>query len=396
MMLFKKNIKENAKAADNEDVINEVSASSLEEVQLGETTSSHQEKTSLIAKREIRIDVILKIVLSKWKKYIIPCVATVLLSALYIFQVPRYYKASVMLAPESSTSGSMGGLSGLAAMAGVNINTNSSQDAIIPTFYPDLMKSTDFIVPLLNVKVETIKGDFKGSVGKYLTTQIKPSAIDALEGKMSEVFSTPKPAAISVNKSGYYTINPFKMTKDENNLCSLLSGMINCTVDKKTDVISIDVTAQDALVAAQLADTLLSKLQDFITEYRTKKAKNDLVYYTGLCSRAKFDYESKQHEYAVYADAYQDVTLQTFKVKEERLENEMQIAYNNYNQLKQQVQLSEAKVLERTPAFTVIQNASVPVKPAGPKRVFTVALCLFLCLIITTIVIVARDKNVKF
>ena len=191
MMLFKKNIKENAKAADNEDVINEVSASSLEEVQLGETTSSHQEKTSLIAKREIRIDVILKIVLSKWKNYIIPCVATVLLSALYIFQVPHYYKASVMLAPESSTSGSMGGLSGLAAMAGVNINTNSSQDAIIPTFYPDLMKSTDFIVPLLNVKVETIKGDFKGSVGKYLTTQIKPSAIDALEGKMSEVFSTP-------------------------------------------------------------------------------------------------------------------------------------------------------------------------------------------------------------
>ena len=382
MMLFKKNIKENAKAADNEDVINEVSASSLEEAQLGETTSSHQEKTSLIAKREIRIDVILKIVLSKWKNYIIPCVATVLLSALYIFQVPRYYKASVMLAPESSTSGSMGGLSGLAAMAGVNINTNSSQDAIIPTFYPDLMKSTDFIVPLLNVKVETIKGDFKGSVGKYLTTQIKPSAIDALEGKMSE--------------SGYYTINPFKMTKDENNLCSLLSGMINCTVDKKTDVISIDVTAQDALVAAQLADTLLSKLQDFITEYRTKKAKNDLVYYTGLCSRAKSDYESKQHEYAVYADAYQDVTLQTFKVKEERLENEMQIAYNNYNQLKQQVQLSEAKVLERTPAFTVIQNASVPVKPAGPKRVLTVALCLFLCLIITTIVIVARDKNVKF
>lgn len=396
MMLFKKNIKENAKAADNEDVINEVSASSLEEVQLGETTSSHQEKTSLIAKREIRIDVILKIVLSKWKNYIIPCVATVLLSALYIFQVPHYYKASVMLAPESSTFGSMGGLSGLAAMAGVNINTNSSQDAIIPTFYPDLMKSTDFIVPLLNVKVETIKGDFKGSVGKYLTTQIKPSAIDALEGKMSEVFSTPKPAAISVNKSGYYTINPFKMTKDENNLCSLLSGMINCTVDKKTDVISIDVTAQDALVAAQLADTLLSKLQDFITEYRTKKAKNDLVYYTGLCSRAKSDYESKQHEYAVYADAYQDVTLQTFKVKEERLENEMQIAYNNYNQLKQQVQLSEAKVLERTPAFTVIQNASVPVKPAGPKRVLTVALCLFLCLIITTIVIVARDKNVKF
>ena len=70
-----------------------------------------------------------------------------------------------MLAPESSNTNAMGSLGGLAAMAGVNLNSNASQDAIIPTFYPDLMKRTEFFVPLLNVRVEKLKGEYKGSLG---------------------------------------------------------------------------------------------------------------------------------------------------------------------------------------------------------------------------------------
>lgn len=395
MTFFKKNPIDRKKASNSEFSVEEVpSCKENQSNERGETTSN--DKESLVVKREIRLDLIFKLILSNWKKYIIPFALTAILSVLYIIQIPRYYKASVMLAPESSNANAMGGLGGLAAMAGVNLNTNASQDAIIPTFYPDLMKSTDFIVPLLNVRVETLKGEFNGTLGTYLTKYSKSSVLSMLMGKVVNSIVPNKAAEISVNKNGSYAINPFKMTKDEDALCSSLSSMINCTVDKKTDVISIDVTAQDALVAAQLADTLLSKLQGFITEYRTKKAKNDLVYYTGLCAKAKSDYEKKQHEYAVYADAYQDVTLQTFKVKEERLENEMQIAYNNYNQLKQQVQLAEAKVLERTPAFTTIQNASVPVKPAGPKRVIFCCGMMVLCFIVVTIWIIVRDPQLKF
>lgn len=397
MMFFRKRTKEGKQAHDSENAIREGEISSYEEVQLSrQSENSSQEQESLIVKREIRLDLIFKIILSNWKKYIIPFALTAILSVLYIIQVPRYYKASVMLAPESSNTNAMGSLGGLAAMAGVNLNSNASQDAIIPTFYPDLMKSTDFIVPLLNVRVETLKGEYKGSLGTYLTKHKKSSALSMFMRKVVNAIAPNKPAEISVNKNGSYAINPFKMTKDEDALCSSLSGMINCTVDKKTDVISIEVTAQDALVAAQLADTLLSKLQGFITEYRTKKAKNDLTYYAGLCAKAKSDYEIKQHEYAIYADAYQDVTLQTFKVKEERLENEMQIAYNNYNQLKQQVQLAEAKVLERTPAFTTILNASVPVKPAGPKRVIFCCGMMILCFIVVTVWIIVRDPQLKF
>jgi uncharacterized protein involved in exopolysaccharide biosynthesis len=48
----------------------------------------------------------------------------------------------------------------------------------------------------------------------------------------------------------------------------------------------------------------------------------------------------------------------------------MQLKYNIYTAMNSQMQTAAAKLQEATPAFTVIQSASVPVKPAGPKRVF--------------------------
>ena len=50
----------------------------------------------------------------------------------------------------------------------------------------------------------------------------------------------------------------------------------------------------------------------------------------------------------------------------------MQNTYNKVTQLGQQVSTATARLQERTPAFTVIQQAAVPVRPSGPKRMLTV------------------------
>lgn len=349
-----------------------------------------------ILRREIRLDLIAASLVKHWKTYIVPMIVTFVLTVLVLLQMPRYYTVSVMLAPESTNPSSMaGGLGSLASMAGINLSSLNSSDAIIPTFYPDLMKSTDFIVPLFNTKVQTKDGKYNGNYANYLTKYCKPSLIAQGMGWMKNKIAPPKDTLLNV-KNGEYMADPFRLSKSENDLCKIISGSIDCSVDKKTDVISIMVTDQDPLVAAQLADTIKTRLQDFITVYRTKKAKNDYNHYVELCKKAKEDYDKKQQEYARYADSNQDVVLQSFRMKEETLENEMQLAYNNYSNLKQQVQLAEAKVMERTPAFTTIQNASVPVKPTGPKRMIGTAVMLVLCFLVTSVYIIVKDKTLKF
>ena len=169
-----------------------------------------------------------------------------------------------------------------------------------------------------------------------------------------------------------------------------MQGNISCDVDKKTDVISIEVTDQDPLVCATMADSVRVTLQEFITRYRTNKARIDLDFTKKLYIDAKKDYEKARQVYASYSDANQDVILQSYISKKEDLENDMQLKFNTYSTLAARYQAALAKVQERTPAFTVLQGASVPVKPAGPKRMIFVLVVMFFTFIGTSVYIVQK------
>ena len=56
----------------------------------------------------------------------------------------------------------------------------------------------------------------------------------------------------------------------------------------------------------------------------------------------------------------------------------MQLKYNVYTALNTRQEAAMAKLQENTPVFTTLTNATVPVKPAGPKRMIFVAVWLFL------------------
>ena len=48
-----------------------------------------------------------------------------------------------------------------------------------------------------------------------------------------------------------------------------------------------------------------------------------------------------------------------------------------------QLQQAKAKVQERTPAFTLLKGASVPIRPTGPKRMIFVIGMVFLAFFAT-------------
>ena len=151
------------------------------------------------------------------------------------------------------------------------------------------------------------------------------------------------------------------------------------------------ITAQDPLICKTVADSLTTRLQNFITDYRTSKARVDVEYYKKLTAEAKQEYERARQRYGSYADANMDIVLESYRAKRDDLENEMQLKFNAYSTMNTQLQAAMAKVQERTPAFTVVKGAAVPVKPAGPKRMIFVAGMLFLAFIGTIVYILKED-----
>ena len=144
------------------------------------------------------------------------------------------------------------------------------------------------------------------------------------------------------------------------------------------------------MVCKIIADSTRTRLENFITNYRTKKAKDDYAYYKKLTDEARADYQKIRRLYGSFSDANEDVILQSVKSKQEDLENEMQLKFNAYTTLSTQMDAARAKVLAKTPAFTLIQGAAVPVKPESPKRMLFVLAWAFIAFIGTT-VYVLRD-----
>ena len=335
---------------------------------------------------------IVKIIGSRRKTYFKVLSIAFVVSVIYILGIPRYYATSSKLAPELGNSMNTGTLGSLASSFGIDLSSMESSDAITPLLYPDLMEDNEFVSRLFKIHVQNSDGDINTTYYDYLKNHTK-----------SSIWSYPVNWLMSLipqgdegkGKSKGGKFDPYFLSKEQDAIAGIIRINIGLSVDKKTGVISIGVKDQDACICKQLADSVSMQLQEFITEYRTNKARIDLEYYQKLTAEAKHEYEMARQRYGSYADANTDVILESFRSKRDDLENDMQLKFNSYSLVSTQLQQAKAKVQERTPAFTVIKGASVPIKPAGPKRMIFVVAIMFLTTIVTSIV-VCRKYLISF
>ena len=300
----------------------------------------------------------------KWFIFKVLCV-TFVLASIYILPVPRTYSSEVKMAPETDNSLSGGTLSSIMSTMGLDFDQMQTNDAISPMLYPDLLDDNGFASKLFDVQVVNAEGDINTTYYEYLAKHQKYSIWSAPFRWVKNLFK-------SKNTSGPAEFDPYWMSKKQDTVTKKIRKNIHISIDKKTAVITISVTDQDKLICRSMADSTRVLLQNFITDYRTNKARFDAEYYASLAEEAFQEYETARQRYANYADAHTDATLASVRTQMDNLENDMQLKFNTYSTISTQLQAAKAKVQERTPAFTLVKGAEVPIRATGPKRVFFV------------------------
>ena len=318
------------------------------------------------------------------------------IACVYAISLPRTYECEVMLAPELSTARSSVSLSSIARSFGLKLGSSmlgNSSEALFPTLYPDLMNSVDFKTSLFTIQVCAEDSINPKSYYDYLLNDQKrpwwSAAIGNTIGAIKGLFSS-KDSVDQVKE-----VDPFKLTKQQTRIAQVIDRKVVCDVDQKTLVITIIVKDQDPLICATVADSVKARLQEFITDYRTNKARIDLEYNKKLCSESKVRYDKARRLYAEFADANQDVVLQSVRTKMMDLENEMQLQFTAYQTYAAQVQNAEAQVQQDTPAFMTLQRATVPVKPSAPSRKNIVIFFLFLAFLVTSAYVLHKEGELK-
>lgn len=313
------------------------------------------------------------------RKYILKAIGVGFIIGIIIaISLPKTYKVDITLSPESGQNGSSSNLAGMASMLGIGGIGGTSQDAVNSTMFPDLIKSTPFILEMYNVKVTPLNSKETISLSEYIETQKKPwwNYVLSLPGKaiggIISLFSSEK--EINENK----VIDPFRLTGEQNGKISAIKEALSASEDKKSGMTIVSATFQDPEVAATIADSAVVKLQEYIIDYRTRKAQEDCNYLEKLCKERKEEYYKAQKAYADFMDANRNVILQRTQAEGTRLQNDMSIAFQIYSQVETQLQVARAKVQEAKPVFAIVEPATVPLGPSGPNNKIIILLFIFL------------------
>ena len=338
-------------------------------------------------------------VMKKWKFVLIVTLCSTLFGLVIALSTARSYTSEIIVAPESSPSSNMSSnINSLASMIGLNIAVGGGEDAIYPMLYPDIVRSLPFLTSLFDVRVNVSEYSIDTTFYSYLQDYRKETWLDAvaeLPGKAMDcvrgIFSSSKESKIADP-----VFNPYMLSKSQMKMVEMLDENISIFVDKKTSVLSLSFTDRDPLIVAAMTDTIMNRLQQEITEYRTKKAINDCKYIEKMYLEAKDSLEDSQKRYADFVSRNRNIVNEYVLVEMEKLGADKELKTVLHEQWAQQLLLARAKVQERTPVFVTLKPASVPVYASSMSRMLKMVLFAFIGCVLAIIYVLQKDsiKNI--
>ena len=309
-----------------------------------------------------------------------------IIGVIVAISIPKQYTVEVTLSPEMGNNKG-GGLSGLAAsFLGSGVTMGDGTDALNASLSADIVSSTPFLLELSAMEIPVTKNEVM-TLNIYLDEETSPwwSYVIGFPGMVIggvKSLFTEEDEDIYFDKTSQGVI---ELSKKETEKIETLKEKITASVDKKTSMTSVTATFQDSKVAAVVADSVVKKLQEYIIDYRTSKSKEDCIYLEKLFKERQQEYYAAQKKYADYLDSHDNLILQSVRAEQERLQNDMSLAYQVYSQVASQLQIARAKVQEEKPVFAIVEPAVVPLYPSGTSRKVCVLAFNFLsdCIVIS-------------
>ena len=317
--------------------------------------------------------------LKDWKKILVWALVGAAFGVMIGLSTPRTYVSEAVVAPEIMTRSTLGGISSLASLAGINTNTMALTDAMHPDMYPEIIHSSNFFLDLFDmpVTVETkdslVHTDLYDYMAHYNKAPWWGYVLGAPKIALNAVKMLFTKKVEAEEAEGYATVDSLRLTKQQEKVIKALSHSVNASVNKRTYVLSLKVRTQDPLISAQLVNATVDNLQKFVTTYRTEKARENVDYFQMIYDETKANYLSAQRAYTYYLDSHQGVVTRSSQAYAQQLQNEANLRYQMYNQTAQNLLTAQAKVQQEAPVLVVIQPGIAP-HHGQPSRVRLVIL----------------------
>ena len=317
---------------------------------------------------EIDLIELLKTAWKGRKQIIIVSFIFVLVGVAAALLSPVVYTSSTTFINSQTESSSSSGLSGVASLVGINLGGMSSGSEIPATMYPQIAEGVQFKRDLLNSYI-----DEKG--------QIK------LESFLANYNG--------IEKSVTENSNKLFVSKYEDKLFKVLNDVISINVNQKDGFVTISADMPDSEYAANTCINAREILQENVINNKIKSAKQKLEYSEQQLASKRIEFEEIQNKLAYFNDSNLNLVTSSVINEREKLEAEFQIINAVMIELSKQVEQRKLQVSEDTPVFSIVQEASMPVKRSSPKRTQKVLIFGFVGLLTSILYTLTKSPVTK-
>lgn len=329
----------------------------------------------------------------KEKKVIILISSLFSLIGIFIaFTSPIEYTASSTFIPQTSESDSGSRLSGLASIAGFNLDAAASGGGDIPTsLYPQILNSVPVKRLILDSKISNTSLQ---TYSDYLLNK-SPSILSVIHkytiGLPSFIVSLFDNKNILVEVEN----NLMKVSIEEKILFETLDKQIELSVNEKEGFVQLLVTSRDAEVAAILTSQIQEILQERIIDYKIQHAKEFLKYTEKQYLEKQKVYYKLLEDVAIERDKNINVSSELYQSQLKQKEGELLISQSVYQELASQLERAKLQVAENTPIFSTINPVTIPINKSAPNRKMILIAYTFIGLIISIIFVLNKDNLFK-
>ncbi|QZT36386.1 hypothetical protein K5X82_14135 [Halosquirtibacter xylanolyticus] len=306
----------------------------------------------------------------------------------------EYQASTVFIAQENGSQSGMGGLSGLAAMAGVNIGASNRVQSLPPILYPEIVLSVPFQKELMNTFVTY--GEDSITLYDYYTIYKEESSLHILSkysiGLPFTIINSlkgPPKKHLDVN----YNKRFISLSANERSIVNQINSSISLTIDDETKSVKISSNFPTALMAAEVGMNYFLLLQRFVTRFKIEKATEQYTFVKERYLEQRELVEKCRKEIAVFKDKNRNFSTAESQITLQKLTNDFNVIFSVYTELAKQLEQANLQVKQDTPVFTILQPISVPSNKNKPRMILYI---LFTAIFSSMIAIVYYSVQYSF
>ncbi len=287
---------------------------------------------------------------------------------------PVTYKAETTFVPQTSEKGGIASssLSGLAALAGVNLGGGLESSQIPPSLYPTILESTTFKKAFLNATITT------GPTGQ-LTVKDYLEKNSSGPSVVSRVIKGIKSLLLPIEASKDTAAEFNGLTDTEYQLAkTLVEDLLTVTVNEKEGFVNLAMIDSDPYMAAVLGKKAFSLLEQTVISFKIENAKKLYDFVSAQYLIKQKEFEAIQEELALFSDRNKNITTALFDNERQRLQTKYDLSYALYQELAKQKAQAELQLSKDTPIFSIINPMVPPKEKDAPKRALILVIYTFL------------------